>query len=589
MQIQRHPMPMPLQFSAMKPPTKINHDRIQFGASYPTQFSVSEKPLALTTSEVLIVPRYLTPQLSRQTSMKDYEEQFLKSDDLKKLDEAMHLAIRQAVTYNGFNGSAGQVQVIDRPGLMYRGIGEENAPVSSPQKVVLVGLGEKEKITPQKIESTIASALKNPAVSKSEHLAFYLPEPQPRFHQGATVEALVQGVNKATYQSAEAVKPRPEFKRVELILPTGQTTLHPVIHNYHGEALPKDKGMPFTLAPATQFITQGQAIADALGYAKDLANSPYNKLDARTLVAKAKTLKKDLGPQVSIKTASTDWIKTNMPAFYSVAKGSAYSDPPQFIKMTYKPTGEIKKKIAVIGKSVMYDVGGVQDKGDGMNNMSKDMTGGAYALGLMKALGTLKPEGVEVTVYLAATPNLNNADKAYKPDDILDSAVGKKIRLNHTDAEGRLTLIDAVYQAVQDSKPDEIITMATLTGHAMNSVGKRVALLTTEADEEFSNRLMRIAKQLGEGFQPLAVDDEDFANIQSDDDATHLSNTGKGSGRGCQKAAAFVMSGKPDAQKDIPLAHWDIAGVMAEGPGWLGESTGIGLKTLIHYVLSQGN
>ena len=162
------------------------------------------------------------------------------------------------------------------------------------------------------------------------------------------------------------------------------------------------------------------------------------------------------------------------------------------------------------------------------------------------------------------------------PDAIVNTTCGKKVEIRHTDAEGRLTLIDAVAMAARE-KPDEIVTMATLTGSASNAVGLCIALMGNNCQLEA--RVQNAAETLGDPIQPLKVIEDDYDNIKSKLDGADIINTSQRKNRGAQSAAAFVMSGAPEG---VPMAHMDIAGADMTSDE---KATGIGAKTLIRFVL----
>lgn len=177
-----------------------------------------------------------------------------------------------------------------------------------------------------------------------------------------------------------------------------------------------------------------------------------------------------------------------MGAFLAVGRGS--DQPPKFIHMKY--TGKNpKKKIAIIGKGICFDSGGLDIKpASSMLTMRDDMSGAACVLGVMSALAKLQPE-VEVHGIIAACENMPSG-KAYKPGDILKAKNGKTIEVDNTDAEGRLTLADALCYATE-LKVDEIIDLATLTGACVVALGT-VASGIMGNDKEMINRLVRSCK-----------------------------------------------------------------------------------------------
>jgi leucyl aminopeptidase len=257
-----------------------------------------------------------------------------------------------------------------------------------------------------------------------------------------------------------------------------------------------------------------------------------------------------------------------------VARGNVKSDPPRFIHLVYKGTNP-SRKVALVGKSVIFDTGGYQVKpGNYMVTMKGDMAGGASVLGVAKALGEFQPEAVEVHMYLAATPNKIDSD-AMIPDSIVDTTCGKKVEIRHTDAEGRLTLIDAVTKA-NEVDPEAIITIATLTGAAKMAVGNTICLMSNSP--KWGHLIEASAQRGGDAVQYVDVTPADFENIKSKLDGADIRNTNRGSERGFQTAGAFVMSG---AKEGTPVVHLDIAGAdMLEDE----TSTGTPVATLFTFV-----
>ncbi|MCB1174635.1 MAG: hypothetical protein KDK39_13780 [Leptospiraceae bacterium] len=308
-------------------------------------------------------------------------------------------------------------------------------------------------------------------------------------------------------------------------------------------------------------LRQLQLVAAARSRARDLINTPPNLKHTRLLADRARELA-GLGLKVQIEE-DLNWIAANMPAFYSVARGSVESDPPRWIQLEYQPptAEQVQMRIALIGKSVIFDTGGYQIKSDkGMLTMKADMAGGAGTLAVMEAVAKLQPKHLALRAYLAATPNLISST-AFVPDSIIESSCGKRIEIRHTDAEGRLTLIDAVSQACHHD-PDLLLTMATLTGASRAAAGMRAALMSNEQPAEaqsgsWRERFADSARTACDPFQTLDVLAEDYEAIQSKQDAADIKNTGDGWGRGSQSAAAFVFSGL-DSRR--PIVHLDFAG-----------------------------
>ena len=329
-----------------------------------------------------------------------------------------------------------------------------------------------------------------------------------------------------------------------------------------------------------QDISFGRALA------MDLVNSPPNIKNTKLLVTEAKTIAKEKNISVKIQNDIT-WIKKNMPAFYTVARGSLKSDPPRWVHLKKKAKSKKPFRLALVGKSVMFDTGGYQIKpGQYMNTMKADMTGGATVLSIFSTLAKYNLDNIDLHGFLASTPNMIDTN-AFVPDSIIDSSCGKKIEIKHTDAEGRLTLIDAVYQASLEDV-DLIISIATLTGAASRAVGPRSALMSLS--KKWQDLYLKTANEIGEETDTLSITEEDFESIDSKLDSADICNDSHNIYRGAQTAAAFILHGLGNDKKK--LLHLDIAGGDMSPEG---KATGIATQGLLNFIfqlekeLSKGN
>ena len=178
---------------------------------------------------------------------------------------------------------------------------------------------------------------------------------------------------------------------------------------------------------------------------------------------------------------------------------AAAREEPRFIKMHYKPAGKVRRKVALIGKGITFDSGGLSLKSSkSMETMKLDMAGGAAVIAAMSRLPQLGLD-IEVTGYVPTTDNLPGAD-AQKPGDVIRYMNGKTIEVLNTDAEGRLILADALCLAAKE-KPDYMINLATLTGACMTALGTQVGGIFSNnqqlADNLLALRRARPAKSSG--------------------------------------------------------------------------------------------
>ena len=317
-------------------------------------------------------------------------------------------------------------------------------------------------------------------------------------------------------------------------------------------------------------LNEGIIFGEAMKFTRDLANTPAQIATPTKLSEIAKELE-----GIETKVFDKEEIaRMGMGAYLAVGQGSV--QPPKFIHMKY--TGKnVKKKIALIGKGICFDSGGLDIKpASSMLTMKDDMSGAACILGVMRALSKLKPD-MEVHGIIAACENMPSGS-SYKPGDILTAKNGKTIEIDNTDAEGRLTLADALCYACELGV-DEVIDIATLTGACMVALGT-VASGIMGNDEEMINRVIETAKESGETFWQLPMFKEYFDSLRSD--IADMKNTGSRNG-GASAAGLFLQQ----FVKDTKWCHIDIAGTAyIEKPQkeFIAGATGAGVRTLLNYV-----
>ena len=250
-------------------------------------------------------------------------------------------------------------------------------------------------------------------------------------------------------------------------------------------------------------VKRGEITAAAGALARDLANEPASHLTPKQFAAEARTVARKAGLGVSV-MGPAEMKRAGLGAILAVAAGS--DQPPQLIKLTYRPAGA-KKHVVLVGKSITYDSGGINlkpSRGGMLEAMKLDMSGGAAVLGAMSALKQLGVK-VAVTGYLPATENLLGGS-AYKPGDVVKTFNGKTIEVGNTDAEGRLTLADALAYTAKKDKPDTIIDLATLTATEI-SLGPSYGAVFANT-EKLEADLKRAGEESGEKLWPLPFPEE---------------------------------------------------------------------------------
>ncbi|MEL6455451.1 MAG: leucyl aminopeptidase, partial [Cyanobacteria bacterium J06623_5] len=322
-------------------------------------------------------------------------------------------------------------------------------------------------------------------------------------------------------------------------------------------------------------IEQAKVVCDGVILARELVSAPPNVVTPEMLAETAAGIAQDYDLTLEI-LERDDCEKLGMGAYLGVAKASDL--PPKFIHMTYSPEGGAERKVALVGKGLTFDSGGLNLKpsGSGIEMMKIDMGGAAAVLGAAKAIAQLKP-AVEVHFISAATENMVSGH-AMRPGDILTASNGKTIEVNNTDAEGRLTLADALTFA-DGLGVDAIVDLATLTGACVVALGDDIAALYSP-DEELAQSLASSATLAGEKLWQMPMEDKYFEGMKSV--VADMKNTGPRAG-GSITAALFLKQ----FVKETPWAHLDIA-----GPVWTDKengynspgATGYGVRLLVQWV-----
>jgi leucyl aminopeptidase len=468
-----------------------------------------------------------------------FEDAVELTGELTNLDAKFSGVLKEIISEEEFKGKAGS-SVVTRVGS------------NGVRKLALVGLGKADAFNLEGIRRIAASAVKVAKKQKCKTVGLSLPLFDG--NAAATAQAMAEGVQLALFQD-NRFKSEPEEKPIQIetvdLLGLG--------------------GQEAAVASASQ-ITSGVILA------RELVAAPANALTPITMAETAQTIARDYGLELRI-LEREECEQLGMGAFLGVAQASDL--PPKFIHLIYKPTGTPKKKLAIVGKGLTFDSGGLNIKGagSGIETMKIDMGGAAATLGAAKAIGQLKPD-VEVHFISAVTENMISGH-AMHPGDVLTASNGKTIEVNNTDAEGRLTLADALVFA-DKLGVDAIVDLATLTGACVIALGDDIAGLFTPSDN-LAKELEEAAKAAGEKLWRMPMEDKYFDGLKSG--IADMKNTGPRPG-GSITAALFLKQ----FVKDTPTwAHLDIAGpVWADkengynGPG----ATGYGVRTLVRWVLN---
>ena len=323
-------------------------------------------------------------------------------------------------------------------------------------------------------------------------------------------------------------------------------------------------------------LKESNILEAAVAIAKDLVNEPANVIYPETLAKKAEELGKEYGFETEILDEFAV-EKLGMGAFLSVGKASAQR--PRLIVMRYFGDPENpEQKIAIIGKGLTYDSGGLSIKPtDSMKEMKDDMGGSATAIGTLCAASKAKLKK-NIIGIVAACENFIGSN-SYRPGDIVTSMSGKTIEVVNTDAEGRMTLADAITYAIEVEKATELVDIATLTGAVVVALGNGITGVFTNNNDNFK-KLEAAGKNWNEKYWNMPMDEDYVALIKSD--IADLKNSG-GRWGGSITAALFLQ----EFTQGVPWMHLDIAGTVASdknGKWYKKGATGVAVKTLYSYL-----
>jgi leucyl aminopeptidase len=459
--------------------------------------------------------------------------------DLAKLDEKLQGTLSELIQEVEFKGKAG-TSAATRVG--------SNSPI---RKIIIAGLGPKDQLELDSLRQAAATVARLAKKERCKTLAVSLPIAKDA---DGTAQAMAEGIELALHQD-NRFKSEPEDKT-------------PDIEEVHLLGLAGTEGA----------IARARQICAGVILARELVAAPANTVTPVTLAETVREMASEYGMAIEI-LEREDCEKLGMGAFLGVAQASEL--PPKFVHLTYKPEGTPKRKLAIVGKGLTFDSGGLNLKpsGSGIEKMKTDMGGAGTTFGAAKAIAQLKPD-VEVHFISAITENMVSG-RAMHPGDFLTASNGKTIEVNNTDAEGRLTLADALVFA-DKLGVDAIVDLATLTGACVVALGDDMAGLWSPNDE-LAAGLLAAAESAGEKIWRMPLEDKYFEGLK----ALHadMKNTGPRAG-GAITAALFLKQ----FVKDTPWAHLDVA-----GPVWIEKEsgynnaggTGYGVRTLVNWVLSH--
>jgi leucyl aminopeptidase len=426
---------------------------------------------------------------------------------LASLEKALGGGLLAHAKHADFEGKADQILEVPTLGRI------------KAQKLVVLGLGPKQDLDLARLRATVASAVRASLGNGVGAVALALPETKDFRAIG---EAGALGAYRFVKYFTGERRPKGELKKLSFVV-SGRVT-----------------------AAEKKALALGASIGDAVAIARDAVNEPPNVLNPEALAAIARRIAK--AERLKLKVLDKKGIlAAGMHLHYAVGQGS--ENEPRFIHLQYVPRGA-KKRLVFVGKGLTFDSGGLCIKpAPGMGEMKTDMGGAAAVLGLMAAVGRLRPR-VEVHGIVGAAENMPDG-AAYRPADVFRSLSGKTVEIINTDAEGRLVLADALAYAAK-LEPDLVVDAATLTGAALVALGKSCSAYYA-TDEGHARAFEAAAGGAGEAFWRMPLLDDLSEQLKSD--IADFKHTGDRWG-GSILAALFLrefVGGKP-------WIHCDVAG-----------------------------
>jgi leucyl aminopeptidase len=419
------------------------------------------------------------------------------------------------------------------------------------KRLVVVGGGKKEKfsqVEARRLGGVLARALK----SKGVRTAVLVLDEGDETLVSAVVEGAILGVWEADKYKTDPKKNEKHLDSLRIAVPGGDQQ---------------------NLARA---VEKGRIVAEAQNVSRDLVNEPPNRLTPATLAEAAEAMCAEVGLECELLDEG-EMAKLGMGALLGVAQGS--SNPPFLIVMKYQPAGTgVKDHLALVGKGVTFDTGGISIKpSEGMEKMKYDMAGAGAVIGAMRAIAQLKP-AITVTGYVATVENMVSGN-AQRPGDIVTSLSGKTIEVLNTDAEGRLILADAVTYANRHGAT-HIIDAATLTGAIGVALGHHNIGAFTN-DQALFDRFLTSARTAGEKAWQLPMDEEYKDYLKSA--FADLPNIGGRYG-GSITAAWFIR----EFADPTPWVHLDIASTawLDDAKAWMAKGpTGVAVRSFVQLAL----
>jgi leucyl aminopeptidase len=465
--------------------------------------------------------------------------------DMAAIDKSLGGALSSLITSGEIKGKFKEITIVYTLGKL---------PSS---RIAVVGMGNRKELTQDRIRTVAAEVCRVLRQKSQEDIdSVMLGSGLAEIAHERISQAIAEGVVLGTYSFRRHLTKPPEYKDIKHF-----TVMEP----HKGRAIAVEDG-----------LRRGRIIAEACNLTRDMVNEPSNFMTPTDMANLAATLARNYGLEISV-IDRPEMQKLGMGGLLGVSQGSA--QPPKFIVLQYKGKKLGAPDIALVGKGITFDSGGISIKpSEGMGDMKGDMAGGASVMAAISVIAQLKPL-INVAALIPATENLPSGT-AYKPGDILTAMNGKTMEIVSTDAEGRVILADALSYA-RKMGATKIVDVATLTGACRIALGD-ICTGVFGNNQELIDMVISAGKEAGEFMWQMPMNDE-YKELNKSDVAD-VRNTG-GRWAGAITAALFLS-------EFVDTAHWvhlDVAGTSMtdKDRGYLVKgATGVPVRSLINLVLS---
>jgi len=474
-----------------------------------------------------------------------FEEMPHPEGDLATVDKALGGAISELISQGEVKGKLREITVVHSLGKL------------SAARVVIAGLGKPLELSQDKVRGVVAETCR---FLRQKDIGSIATIAQGAGVAGISVESAAQAVTEGallgSYSFRKHMTKEAEYGEIKqfTIVDADETKL---------------PGLE-------QGCRLGRILAEATNLARDMVNEPANYMTPGQMAETAKRLAENYGLELNV-LEREQMQELGMGALLGVAQGSLES--PKFITLHYKGSDSNEIGVALVGKGITFDSGGISIKpSEKMEEMKGDMAGGASVMAAISAIAQLKPK-INAIAIIPATENLPSGN-ALKPGDVLTAMNGKTIEIISTDAEGRLVLADALGYA-NKLGAKHLVDVATLTGAMKIALGDTYTGAFGN-NQELIDRVVAAGAEAGELIWPMPMHEE--YKEQNKSDVADIKNIGS-KYAGAITAAQFLA----EFAGDTPWVHLDIAGTnMSEKErGYLVKgATGIPVRTLVNLVLS---